>query len=485
MQTKSANIWEQLRSSYWFVPSLMALLAILLSFGTIALDKSLQREIEEAFGLIWAGGPEGARGLLSTVASSMLGVAGVTFSITIATLSLASSQFGPHLIRKFMRDTSNQVVLGTFVAAFVYSLLVLRTVRTGEESQFVPYISVTIAILMALAGTGVLIYFIHHVASSIQAPHVIAAINRDLESAIDQLFPNKHKAGRAAPQSEQQHPKQDIPEHFDYNSYSVEAHDNGYLQAIDYQSLLKHATQCDLVLRVESNPGSFVVQGTPLVTAWPRGNIDEKLQDKMNDAFMLARQSNLTQDVKFAITQMAEVAVRSLSPGVNDPFTAIICVDWFSAALSRIAEREAPSPYHYDDDGKLRLVAQVVTFAELLDTAFGSIRSSALSLTNAMVIVRMLEVIQVVAGRIHRKEQYAALLRHTRLIGQGIRQQLSIMADQDTLLEYYDRTMQVLEQRREELYGPDAMLSQARKDADHTPEPESRYRYSETVPPST
>jgi uncharacterized membrane protein len=156
-------------------------------------------------------------------------------------------------------------------------------------------------------------------------------------------------------------------------------------------------------------------------------------------------------------------------------------VDWLSAALSRIAEREAPSPYHYDDDGQLRLITQVVTFAELLDTAFGSIRSSALSLTNAMVIVRMLEVIQVVAGRIHREEQYATLLRHTRLIGQGIRQQLSNMADQETLLEYYDKTMQVLEQRQEELYGSGAMSSPEHTEADHPPEPEARYRYSETA----
>ncbi len=172
---------------------------------------------------------------------------------------------------------------------------------------------------------------------------------------------------------------------------------------------------------------------------------------------MLTRQSNLTQDVKFAITQMAEVAVRSLSPGINDPFTAIICVDWLSAALSRIAEREAPSPYHYDDSGNLRLITEVITFTELLDTAFGSIRSSALSLTNAMVIVRMLEVIRVVAGRLHREEQYVELLSHTRLIGQGIRQQLSNVADQSTVLEYYNGTIRVLEQRQEELYDSRAI----------------------------
>ncbi len=449
MQTRSANRWEKLRSSYWFIPALMMVCAILLSFVTIALDEFFQRETVTASGLIWAGGPDGARGLLSTVASSMLGVAGVTFSITIATLSLASSQFGPRLISKFMRDRSNQFVLGTFVATFLYSLMVLRTVRTGEDSQFVPYISVTIAILLAIAGTGVLIYFIHHVASSIQAPHIIAAISHDLERAIEQFFPDK--TTQETDQPEREHPEQDIPEHFNCNAYTIKARRNGYLQAIDYQSLMKYANRHDLILRIESSPGHFVVQSTPLVRAWPQGNIDADLQDKINDAFILAWQSNLTQDVQFAITQMAEVAVRSLSPGVNDPFTAIICIDWLSAALSRIAEHNDPSPYHYDDSGNLRLISEVATFAELLDTAFGAIRSSALSLTNAMVIVRMLEVIQVIAGHIHQEEQHASLLRHTRMIEHGIQQQLADMADQDTVLGYYKTTMQVLAQRQEEI----------------------------------
>lgn len=451
MPTRFANLWEQLRSSYWFVPTLMALAAVLLSFGTIALDEWLQREVERQVGLIWAGGPEGARGLLSTVASSMLSVAGVTFSITITTLSLASSQFGPHLIRKFMRDTSNQVVLGTFVATFLYSLLVLRTVRTGDGSLFVPYISVTITLVLALAGTGVLIYFIHHVASSIQAPHIIAAINHDLEHAIAQLFPSM--IGQEAPDGKQERTRQDVPKSFEDNSHVIIANSNGYLQAIKLHRLMKIACENDLILRLESCPGRFIMYDMPLVTAWPRDRIDEELQNKIKKTIVLARQNNLTQDVQFAITQMTEIAVRSLSPGINDPFTAIICVDWLSAALSRIAEKDRVSPYRYDDHAQLRLIAPTITFVEFLDTAFDPIRQSALSPTTLIVVMHLLDAIQRLAGRVRDGEQLAALVRHTRLLEQGIRQQVSDAPDQDALLERYQATMQVLDQQQEALNG--------------------------------
>ena len=190
MRVRIVSLWEEIRSSYWFVPALMAALSAALSFATIALDEALDREFIIAFGLVWSGGAEGARGLLSTVAGSMITVAGVIFSITIASFAQASSQFGPHLLRSFMRDTGNQIVLGTFIATFVYSLLVLRTVRSDTNGgEVVPYVSVTLSMLLALASLGLLIYFIHHTSRSIQAPVVISAVADDLLESIDRLFP--------------------------------------------------------------------------------------------------------------------------------------------------------------------------------------------------------------------------------------------------------------------------------------------------------
>ena len=162
MKLRLQSSWESLRTSFWFIPAVMTFVAIVLSFLLVYVDRRIGPETE-VFGFIYSGGPEGARLVLSTIAGSMITVAGVTFSITIVALTLASSQFGPRLLRNFMHDTGNQVTLGTFIATFVYCLLVLRTVHTVEGEDFVPSISVAVAIFLALAGIAVLIYFIHHV----------------------------------------------------------------------------------------------------------------------------------------------------------------------------------------------------------------------------------------------------------------------------------------------------------------------------------
>lgn len=450
MGVKSANFWERVRSTYWFLPAVMAVTAIVLSFVTIAIDEAVQTTFIEAVGVIWAGGPEGARGLLSTVASSMLSVAGVTFSITIATLSLASSQFGPHLLRNFMRDTSNQVVFGTFVATFIYCLLVLRTVRGDNDDQFVPYISVTLSILLALAGSGVLIYFIHHIAMSIQAPNVIATVNHDLEQAINQLFPRE--IGHEAPQ--QQNGDPDLPEGFERDAYTIAVPRNGYVQAVDGGGLLQLARKHDLLLRLEHRPGHFIIAGSTLVRAWPAERVNEDIARQISAAFIVGRQNTLTQDVGFAIDQMVQIAVRSLSPGINDPFTAIICVDWLGAALSRLVNKEFPLPYRYDDEGKLRVIANSETLTGLIDAAFNQIRQNALSRSSVAVIIHLLDTIKVVATHIVDEAGYAALRRHTEMIIHSIRQELPEGWDRANIEERYRAAARVLEQCRSRLQDP-------------------------------
>lgn len=447
MDIKLNNQWEQLRSSYWFVPMLMTLSAIGLSFGTIALDHIVQQAFVEAVGVIWAGGPEGARGLLTTIASSMLGVAGVTFSITIATLSLASSQFGPHLLRNFMRDTSNQIVLGTFIGTFIYCLLVLRTIREGPrpEDEFVPYLSVTLSLVLALVNTGVLIFFIHHVAMSIQAPNVIAAVNSDLERAIDQIFPQM--LGQNTPAHMPL--EQAIPADFERDACPITATNNGYLQAIDNQTLLDIATTHNLLVRLEHRPGHFIVRSSDLVLAWPAVRVDDDLQQKIRKAFILGRQNTLTQDVEFAINQLVQIAVRALSPGINDPFTALICIDWLGAALCRLADKDLPSPYRVDDDMTLRIITNAITLPNLIDGAFNQIRQNAQSWGMLVVAIRLLETIAMIADHLGDDEEKgaAALLRHSALIMQGIRQNVPDNPDRQEAEKRYQTIIRVLEHR--------------------------------------
>jgi uncharacterized membrane protein len=191
LKTKLVNILDDVRSSFWFVPALMVAAAIFLAWITVSLDEVFDSSKTEGLGWIYTGGAEGARLLLSTIAGSMITVASVTFSITIVALTLTSSQFGPRLLRNFMWDGGNQLTLGTFIATFVYCLLVLRTIRGNGETSFVPHVSVTVALVLALAGLGVLIYFIHHVALGIQANSVVASVSAELDEAIIRLFPQQ------------------------------------------------------------------------------------------------------------------------------------------------------------------------------------------------------------------------------------------------------------------------------------------------------
>jgi uncharacterized membrane protein len=426
--------WDRLRSGFWFVPGIMTGAAVALAFGTVAMDESAAVEGWMA-GQSWAytGGAEGASLVLSTVAGSMITIAGVVFSMTLVALSLASSQLGPRLLRNFMRDTRNQVVLGTFIATFVYSLLVLRTIRRAEEVIFVPHLSVTIGVLLAIVSLGVLIYFIHHVSVSIQADEVVARVNGELIHGINRLFPESMGRGNLRPAVECAGAR--LPEAFDREARPIGAADDGYLQSVDAQALMVLATEENALFRLERRPGQYVVMGCPLVTVWPGDRVTEPLERRINAAFTVGHQRTAAQDIEFAIHQLVEIAVRALSPGINDPFTAITCVDRLGSALRRLAQREMPSPFRLDAQDRLRVVVPAVTFAEIVDASFGPIRQYARS--SAVVTIRLLETIAVIAGATHRLSDRAALLRQAEMIVRGARQALAEDDDRREVEERY------------------------------------------------
>jgi uncharacterized membrane protein len=441
MRIKILNLWFRLQASFWFVPALMTGAAIFLSFITTAIDKDfLYRESTQHW-WIYSGGPDGARTVLSVIAGSMISVAGVVFSITIVVLSLASSQFGPRLIRNFMNVRANQMVLGTFVATFTYGILVLRTANASVEARFVPGLSVTIAIVMSLFGLGVLIYFIHNVSESIQAQNIIARVRLDLDAAVDRIFPERLGQGEDL-SLEPIKRDYDIPTTCDSKVCQVTAERSGYLQTVDNDALMRIAVEENLLIHLGYRPGNFITRGSVLVTVWPGEKVDEALSRKINTIFIVGPERTLEQDVEFAISQLVEIAVRALSPGINDPITAITCIDWLGAILCQLASRKMPSSHRYDDKNKLRVICKPFTFEGMVDAAFNMIRQNSQSV--ATVSIHLLETIATVAAQTRNKPDRAALLRHAALVAHGCIAKLSADDDRKDLEKRYEVAVKTL-----------------------------------------
>ena len=412
MKSRMQNLWETLRTSFWFVPTLMLLLSIGLALLTLYLDHEERYEAFKKLSWAWTGGASAAREMLSTIAGSMMTVTGITFSITIVTLTLASSQFGPRVLRNFMRDRGNQLVLGTFISTFTFSMLVLGRVRGLENTEFIPYISITVAVILALASLGVLIYFIHHVADSIQAENLVANIADELDGAMDRLFPVK--LGQAQPQEKGAEEADRIKKELQGKSVLIRSTQSGYLQSIEAGKLLNFATRHGLMIQLHRRPGSFVAAGSVLAEAWPLEVYPGDLEEKMNHSFLTGRHRTPVQDAAYPMHQLVQVALRALSPSLNDPYTAINCIDRLGSALLQLTNRQMPSAYRYDDLKQLRIISDVPTFKEMAGIAFNQIREN--GSTSVAVTVRMLETIAVIAEQVQREEDRTVLMQHAERI---------------------------------------------------------------------
>jgi uncharacterized membrane protein len=410
MREKLAVFWDSLRSSFWFVPTMMALGAATLSIVTIDTDRVSNAAFANSLGFIWSGGAEGARSILSTIAGSMITVAGVVFSITIVALTLASSQFGPRLLRNFVRDRGNQITLGTFISTFMYCVLVLRTVRVKDEGNFVPFVSVTCGIALAVASIGVLIFFIHHVSRSIQAEFLIAKVGEEFRNSITDHFPEQPLA---TPSAE----AMDLYRRATAGSASVEplSTTGGYLQAINRDALLHFACENDARIKLMFAPGDFVFHGDTLAKVWIDTKPDANPTPKtVAGFFSIGKQRTESQDVRYGGRQLSEIAARSLSPGINDPYTAMGCIDWGMDALSSVARRDHAVRFSTDDQGVVRLEGVPSGFAALCDVMLEPIISYGIS--SAIVSLHLIASLQRIVPYLNRVDDIHTLQRYANRI---------------------------------------------------------------------
>lgn len=346
--------------------------------------------------------------LLATIVGGMTTIVSLVFSLTILTLSIATSQFGPRLLRTFVSSSMTQFALGTFVASAVYCLLLLATVRGDVDYQLTPYTSLLLAVFWAVFNLCFLIVFVHAIAEALQAPNVVARVARDLLRSIDLNYPDCLSEESLVQQV-------DIPEGWcESDRCTVCASKEGYVQGIDFKSLLALAKSKDICVRILFKPGQFVAVGEALIEIRPACETDSEISDAVHGCFVMGSRRTPRQDVECAVSELVEVAVRALSPGINDPFTAINCVDHLGAMLRRLAGRALRPSVYRDDEGAIRLLVAVDIFGDILNSAFDLIRQN--SGAQPAVLIRLLESLETIASGAVRPSDKRAILRQMEMI---------------------------------------------------------------------
>ena len=420
--------WDTIRTSLWLVPAVMFQVGILLAYLMLRLGP---------VGAEWlsAGNGEDARNLVSTLLGAVIGMASIVFSITVVSLSLAASAYGPRLIRTFQASRSTQLVIGTFMMTIVYLLLVLRALRGEADAGEVPEAAVALGSLLGLLSVLALLAFIHGVATLMVADEVVRRVRQEFDSAIEKL---------PAAASERGAPP--LPEDFELRAARIALPREGYVQSVDYSDIVEWAEQRDVIVRLDFRPGDFVVEGDHKVLIYPPPQDPGDARKEVVRFIVSGEQRTPTQDLEFATRHLVEMAVRALSPGINDPFTALAVIDRLRGGLARLCQRELPPKSLCGRSGKLRLVRDETSFHGAVDAAFRQIRQAGAS--KPSVLVHMLKAIGALAEHVRTDEQRNALAHHARLVRRAGEQELNEPADLEDVEREFCQALEALDALR-------------------------------------
>lgn len=360
------NLWARLRGSLWLLPSVFTVSAFVLAEAAIRIDDLIESADLRDLPVIYPGSAEGARQVLGTLAGSMVSLTTISFSVMMVVLTLASSQFGPRVLRNFLADRLNQSVLGTFVATFVYCVIVLGRVPNPDQLGQVPRLAVSLGLLLTLGSLGMLIAFIHHVARSIQSSEIVRQAYRLAVNSIEGLYPEPLRAAEGdAPPPES--PPASPPEHV------IRAGSSGYVQAVDVDAAIAYACEHEGYVRLTVQPGDFVLTGDAVIELWrgcPAPRDPEALARRW---VVLGPERTPEQDARYGLEQLAEIGTRALSPGTNDPNTAVECIDHVGAALAKLVARRLPHTCRRCED-TLRAWMPQPTFGDIAGAALNPLR---------------------------------------------------------------------------------------------------------------
>jgi uncharacterized membrane protein len=423
---------DVLRTNLWLVPAVEVIVAALLFAGTYALDRAAYNGVFHYPGWVISGSADAAREILTAIAAAIITVVGIVFSIVIVALTLTSTQFGPRMLRNFIRDRGTQLTLGTFVGTFVYSVLALGSVGQGAHGDFVPHIGITVMLVLMLVDLAVLIYFLHHIAVQIQLPQVIASIAADLAEAIEL------QAGDPTVGAETHYAELLIAE-MEGPGGEIAAPRSGYLQFIRHRTLVKMAAEEDAVIHLRYRPGHFLVQGHPYATVWP-ADATSRVARELAHAHITGPYRTLAQDVAFGIDQLVEICIRALSAAVNDTFTALTCIDWIGDSLCKVTGRWQPTSVYRDPSGMVRLIATQITYERLVQRAFEKVRQAGRGMP--AVMIRQLDALTKISERASAPADRQVLLDQAAMIDRLSQATVDEPSDRGDVRRAYERVLE-------------------------------------------
>jgi uncharacterized membrane protein len=427
---------EVLRTNLWLVPAVEVVAAIALFAATTAVDRAAYHGVVTLPPWVISGSADAARQILTAIAAAVITVVGVVFSIILVALTLASTQFGPRMLRNFIRDRGTQLTLGTFVATFVYAVLVLVSIGPGPRGDFVPHTGITVTLALMVADLAVLIYFINHIATSIQLPQVIASIARDLTEAVKvQGGPEQRAAGPDTGPS-----SAELLARMEAAGGVVTAADSGYVQFIRVGGLVRFAEEAGVVICLNHRPGHFIVQGHPIGTVWPP-EAAPRVNEALGRAHITGPYRTLTQDVSFGIDQLVEIGIRALSPAVNDTFTAMTCIDWLGDNLCKIVKRWHPTRVHRDDRGVIRVIAAQPSYERLVQRSFEKIRQASTGMP--AIMIRQLDALAQIMAETSSPGQRRVLLDQADMIQRASERSVPEEADRADVRRSFETVLMI------------------------------------------
>lgn len=403
--------WDDLKASFGFIPGLGLLSGLVLGICLPYIDEALDFE----FPVIQFASTDAARGLLETIGTVTVSVAGLAFSVTLVALTLASAQLSPRVLRTFQADRLSQTVLALLLGTFIFCVVVLLRLGESGEGTSIPDLSLTVAVVLAFASFGMFAWFIHHIVRSLQPSTLIRRIAADATAAAHGRYP--HGIGQA-PQDPSEAERQTIDHTVARTAQLVVADDHGYLTQVRGEGIISAARRHDALVRQRLPPGDYVVPGDVLAEVWCDGDggEDGSLVDALRGHFVLGQQRTPLQDVAFPVRQLADIALKGVSPGINDPTTAENAMDALGASLVRFAREEQPARVRLDGEGTPRFIALAPTLDDMVRLGFGQVR--VFSTSYPVLTVRLLELLERIGRAAHAAgldapeiERQAVLLR--------------------------------------------------------------------------